>query len=188
MKEIRRYVIVAMALALLLAPQAMAQRTMRGQMFLDLSGHYPVGGAVSVGQYRLPGYWMAGIEELRMREYLHIGDAVDNLTLDIWHTKLQGGYMYRLVSNRSRSISMYAGGMGWIAAESVDPLKKLPDDIVLPGLPKHKFVFGVTPMVETEFFLGNHFAVVLGGRLPLAFLSNIRLATVQARAGFRFAF
>lgn len=188
MKEIRRYILMALALLLLTGGQAAAQRTMRGQMFLDLAGHYPVGGSIGVGQYTLPGYWTAGLEALRMRERLIMDDAVETVSLDVWQTKAKGGYMARLVSTRSRSISLYAGGVAWVGLESVDPFKKLPDTIVIPSLPKHRFVFGVTPEVEAEFFLGSHFALVVGGRLPLAFLSNIRMATLQGRAGFRVAF
>jgi len=187
MKEIRRYILVALSLLLLFGGQANAQRTMKGQMFLDLAGHYPIGGSVNVGQYLMPGYWMAGLEELRMREYLLLGDT-DAVALDIWHTKLQGSFFYRLVSTRSRALSLYGGAGVWVGLESVDPFKKLPDTIVLPGLPDHKFVFGVTPEVNMEVFMGSHFALVVGGRLPLAFLSNIRMVTAQARAGFRIAF
>jgi len=188
MKKIRRYILVALSLLLLTGGNVSAQRTMKGQMFLDLAGHYPLAGSVNVGQYLMPGYWMAGLEALRMREYLLMDDIVGTVSLDVWQTKAKGGYMARLVSTRSRSISLYAGGVAWVGLESVDPFKKLPDTIVIPSLPKHKFVFGVTPEVEAEFFLGSHFALVVGGRLPLAFLSNIRMVTAQARAGIRIAF
>lgn len=188
MKETRRYILVALALLLLFAGRAEAQRTMRGQMFLDLAAHYPVGASLGVGRYVMPGFWKAGLEELRMREYLLVDGTVDDVALDVWQTKLQGSFMFRLASTRSRWLSLYAGGGAWVGLESVDPLKRLPESIVLPGLPDHKFVFGVTPEVEVELFMGNHFALVVGGRMPLAFLSNIRMLTAQARAGFRIAF
>lgn len=187
MKKIRRYILVALSILLLTGGNVSAQRTMKGQMFLDLAGHYPLAGSVNVGQYLMPGYWMAGLEELRMREYLLMDDT-GSLALDIWQTKLQGSFFYRLVSTRSRVLSLYAGAGAWVGLESVDPFKKLPESIVLPSLPDHKFVFGVTPEVNVEVFMGSHFALVVGGRLPLAFLSNIRMVTAQARAGIRIAF
>lgn len=161
---------------------------MRGQMFLDLGGAYPIGASVGVGQYRIPGYWHAGVGALRMREPLRLDGAVEDMFLDTYQAKAGGGYMFRLVSTRSRSLGLYAGGVAWGGVEVVDPLKTLPEDVVLTIEKDPSFVFGVTPRVELEIYFGRHFALTLGGQVPVAFMSRIRYATAQGTAGLRFAF
>lgn len=187
--KIRRHIILSLVIILSAAClSSYAQRTMRGQYFVDLGVRYPVGAQVSVGQYLIPAYWKAGVELMRMREYLKAGGAVEELSLDIWQAKAQGEFMYRLVSTRSRALSLYGGAGVWIGAEAVDPLYRVPEDIIISLDRKYTFVTGVTPKIEMEVFMGNHVALVLGGQLPLAFMSRIRVVSAQATAGIRVAF
>lgn len=178
----------ALAILLMVCLDASAQRTMRGQMFLDLEGQYPLGASVAVGQYTLPGYWQAGVNLLQMREYLRLDGAVDLMNLDTYHLKAEGGYMFRLLSTRSRSFGIYGGAFGWVGIEAVDPLKVLPEDILLNIDKGRSFVFGATPRLEAQLFFGNHIALVIGGEVPIAVRSRIKMFNPQGTAGLRFAF
>lgn len=188
MNKARRYIIMTLLAAVAICGSAHAQRTMRGQVFVDLAGGWPVGAAVSGGCYTLPGYWRAGLEALRMREYLRLDGTVGDATLDVWQARAQGGYMYRLAAARSRVVSLYGGGTAWVGIESVDPLRQLPDDMLLSIDSGETFVFGATPRLEAELFLGQHVAILVGGQIPVAFLSRIRMTTLQATASLRLAF
>jgi hypothetical protein len=188
MKEMRRHITAALAILLLVCLDAGAQRTMRGQMFMNLEGQWPVGASVGVGQYLIPGYWDAGFDLMRMHEPLRLDGAVEDTFLESWQLKAGGGFMFRLLSTRSRSLSVYGGGDAWVGLEEIDPRHLLPTDVVLTIDTGRKFVFGATPRLEAEIYLGRHFALVLGGQVPVAFLSRIRYASPQGTAGIRIAF
>ena len=187
MKAIKYYLLV-LALFLLPAFSAFGQRTMKGQIFIDATGGWTPVATLGVGGYLIPGYWYSGVEGLRMRKVLAQAGSPLTEHLDTYHLKARGGYMQRLVGTRSRSVSLYAGGDAWVGLESVDPFNRLSDDYVLSINDGNTFVFGVTPRLEAEFFLGKIFAFTLGGRLPFAFLSRIRMMTWQGMAGIRIAF
>jgi len=184
---VRRHIIIAFVVILAALP-AHAQRTMVGQSFIDLGVRYPVGAKVSFGQYLIPAYWMAGVELMRQRSFLRVDGDVSYTPLDVWQAKAQGDFMYRLVSTRGRTLSLYAGAGLWVGAEKVDPLEALPPDVILDLNKDYVFVFGGTPRIEAEIFMGNHVALVIGGQLPLAVFSQIRILSMQATAGLRIAF
>lgn len=180
---------ISLLLVLLCVPAfaAFGQRTMKGQYFVDVSGGWIPTATVGTGMYTLSGYWCAGIDGLLMRRKLASGGAVLDTRLDVYHLRARGGYMYRFVGSRSRAVSLYGGGEAWVGLESVDPFRALPDDIVI-SIEGNSFVVGVTPRLEAEFYVGRNVALTLGGRLPLAFLSRMRLLTAQGTAGVRVAF
>lgn len=179
-----------MLLALLVVPafSAFGQRTMKGQIFAEMAGCWTPGATLGAGGYTISGYWCAGAEGLLMRRSLAMGGEAMAEHLDIYHLKARGGYMYRFVGTRSRAVNLYGGGEAWVGLETLDPFHTMPDDIVLSIDDGNSFVFGVTPRLEAEFFLGNHFAIVLGGRVPVAFLSRLRMFNYQGTVGFRIAF
>lgn len=185
--KVRRYILFVFAVVLAAAP-ASAQRTMPGQSFVDLRGTFPIGGGVSYGQYLVSSYWKAGVGTMRQREYLRVDGIVGETPLDVWQAKAEGDFMYRLVSTRSRIFSIYGGGGLWLGAEKVDPFRTLPSDVIVDLDGQYRFIFGATPRLELEFFIGNHVAVLVGGRLPCAVFSQIRVVTLQADAGLRVAF
>lgn len=184
---VRRHIIIVFVVILAALP-AYAQRTMVGQSFIELDAKYPVGAKVSYGQYIIPAYWAAGVEAMRMRSYLRVDGDVSYTPLDVWQLKAQGDFMYRLVSTRGRTLSLYAGTGLWVGVEKVDPLGALPPDVIIDLNKDYVFVFGGTPRIEMEVFMGNHVALVLGGQLPCAVFSQIRIVTLQGTAGLRIAF
>lgn len=180
---------LSLSLALLLSAfTASAQRTMPGQIFVDASFAWPVSVRIGSGGYMIPGFWDAGVEALRMRKSLAREDEVLETHLDVWQLKAYGGYRHRLVSTRSRIFSLYGGGDAWVGVEVFDPFKKLPSDIVFNMSTDPSFVFGITPVLEMELFLGSHFAFVLGGRASAAFLTRMNTFSGCGYGGFRIAF
>lgn len=179
--------VAAVAAAFLLACAPLrAQRTMAGEVFFDLQGQYPCGGTLSVGRYVLPGYWDVTLELMRMLEPLRVDGAVGDAMLESWQAKAGGGLMLRFLSTRSRGLNLYAGASAWLGIEDLDPRRLLPADLVLAPEAGRMFVFGATPRLEAELFLGSRVALVVGGRLPVAVLSRIRYLTAEGTVGLRF--
>ncbi len=186
----RRYVMaVAVLLALGACHEALAQRTMPGQAFVDAGGRWPLGAYVGAGGYSIPGYWSAGLGASRQTERLSYADAGEGrpASLESWRAGLLGGYMFRLVATRSRGASLYAGARGYVAIERIDPFGRLPQDILLDLDAKGAFVFGVAPRLEAEVYLAGPVALYVAGDVPVTFLSQIRTFSARAQMGLRIA-
>lgn len=184
MKTIR-FVVLVLALLLVPASGVFAQRTMKGQIFIDASGGWKPGATIGAGGYLIPGYWCAGVEGMLLSRRLAQAGSVMTGRLDVYHAGAHGGFMYRFVGTRSRAVNLYGGGEAWLGLESVDPFGRLPEDVVLSIADGTTFVFGVTPRLEAEFFLGRRVALTLGGRLPLTFMSRMGILSYQGTAGIR---
>lgn len=164
---------------------ASAQRTMDGQSLVDAScivsmrGYAGAGGSIAYGQYGINHYWDAFAG-------LYPNDIALSTSgrMDYWHAVTGAGYMYRLLSVRSRLVSLYAGGKGFIGLEYYDPLGKVPDNIIT-GLPETRFIYGISPSVEIEFFILNKVALVIRTEVPLTVSSMIRTVYFLGGGGLR---
>ena len=154
---------------------AHAQRTMKGQGMIttgassSITRMQDIGAELGYGQYLLRGYWYsaAGVSTHKIRtsgSYLmRFIDFIGG-----------GGYMHRLVSTRSRSISLYAGGGAFLGYEIYDPLKELPSSIST-GLAAGSFLYGISARAEVEFFITGRFAIAASLSAPVNFSSPVSL-------------
>jgi len=177
-------------LALLLAPAAFAQRTAKGQSFVGSSYLISFPGAASgvsleYGMYLQHSYWMSGAGLIFDSVALSNGLSVDVLE-SVW----SGGWMWRPFWTRSRDVSMYVGGGLLLGAEIYDPAwklersrKTLPDGSVLEG---GRFIVGIQPSVELEWFFLPKVALTVSLDAPFIFLSRTGVARFCAGAGLRF--
>lgn len=181
MKGTLKYFILAAAL-FWCCTQASAQRTMPGRSCVAIMGGWN-GSSASAGaffsQYTLNGFWEAGILGSDYMLPMSVGSS---LRYD--HLALVGGYQFRLVANRSRSLNLYGGGGGFIGAELVDPMRKLPDCLSL-SVPSESFLYGIYAKTEAEFFIGRRFAITAEAGLQITPSDKLRLFGFIAGLGFK---
>lgn len=152
---------------LLLGLSASAQRTAKGQAFVSLDALYTtthgiaVGGNVEYGQYLLNSYWDCGVTVANRTSPLNTGHRMEYCDYVV-----HGDFMYRLVGTRDRRVSLYGGGGAFLGYEAYDQLRKLPD-FIDTGLGSGKFFYGIRAQLLSEFFVADHAALVVRGRIPL---------------------
>ena len=170
--------------------QARAQRTMDGQFFLGVEGHWPLGAAIGTGQYIRWGYWHAGVTADRISRAFISGIEGEKVSLEFYQPMAEGGLMPRILSTRNRGLNVYTGASLMVGIEYFDPFKRLPDNVVviLPSgadVSYRKFIFGLCPRVEMELYMGPRVALVAAARAPLTFGSQMGWAHVTAALGLR---
>lgn len=177
--------VMLLTLLFLTSTTASAQRTMSGQGSLTVSGVFTgtsVGVEAFYSQYTLGGFWEAGLMGADYLGRLSTGQA---LRYD--DAVAAGGYMFRLVATRSRSLNLYAGGGILVGVEVLDPLNRLPGYIDL-GRSRVSFQYGLYAHALGEIFLGRRLALVVNGRIPVNFSSAVKHFHWQAGVGLKFLF
>ena len=174
---------VALSVALMLLAQgASAQRTMRGQYAVSAdalwSGTVP-GGSLAFGQYLQSSLWEAGLSCRSFARSLSTGD-----TLRYLDVCAEGRWSYRLLSLRSRALSLYGGGGVFMGYEWYDPFGKVPDDIDT-GLGDGVFLYGVSASLDAEVFVLRRLALVVGASAPVNFSSSLGHFRWEVSAGLR---
>lgn len=180
-------VIVMLIIAcLMMCSQSLsAQRTANRQSMVSVSAvssllrPQEVGAVVSYGQYLLEGYWTASA-----KGGMHTLVTSSDIRMRYLEVTFCGGYMHRLVSTRSRNISLYAGGEAFLGFESYDPMSELPSNIDT-GLPSGSFLYGIAPQVVAEIFLTGKLALVAGCSSPVNFSSPITMVRPNLMLGLR---
>ena len=180
-------VIVMLIIAcLMMCSQSLsAQRTANRQSMVSVSAvssllrPQEVGAVVSYGQYLLEGYWTASA-----KGGMHTLVISSDIRMRYLEVTFCGGYMHRLVSTRSRNISLYAGGEAFLGFESYDPMSELPSNIDT-GLPSGSFLYGIAPQVVAEIFLTGKLALVAGCSSPVNFSSPITMVRPNLIVGLR---
>ncbi len=162
-----------------------ARRTARGQYFVDgkvFTSFNGMGGGVVMGRYTRLGYWYGGLDYFS-------GNAVANdeigrrLNLVYVDASADGGYLFRLLSTRTRSVSVYAGGGGFLGCEFPDPWKQMPSDVVM--VLGNTFLCGLYPQVNVECFISGPVALFMDVRMPVNFTSQISRVRVEMSIGVR---
>ena len=124
-RKVTKYIwIISLALLFFSLLPASAQRTISGQPSLGLSARYngsSVGAEAFYSQYTLSGFWEAGLSGDKYMARLSIGHNLDYMDI-----AAKGGYSFRLVGTRSRSLSLYAGGGAFIGVEWLDVKSSVP--------------------------------------------------------------
>lgn len=156
--------VLCLAVLSLLAGSAFAQRTSKDQFHLSGTVDYnlsSVGGEVLFGQYLLFGYWSAGAN---LQNYGYNISDYEGLA-NFQRLTAEGTFMYRFVSNRSRSLSLYGGGDVFVGAEMLDMFSSLPNGIrtsmTNEGFKDARFIFGGGLRLEGEYFPFPRLAIIL---------------------------
>ena len=166
---------------------AHAQRTMNRQNVVTLeaaSSCYSfkdVGMHASWGQYGLTWYWKAWLNAGPYSITVKTGDRMT-------YGQVTSGadFMYRLVSNRRRSLSLYAGGGAFLGIESYNLWHKLPPYIET-DFPKARFLYGLDASLEFEAYISRTVALTVSGTAPFTISSLVRPFHFQLRLGVRVA-
>lgn len=161
---------------------AMAQRTMSGQFMAEGLGLWcgtGAGGQVSFGQYLQSSMWRS---QICMRNYstsLSTGDRMAYTDM-----VAQGRWDYRIISTRSRMLSLYAGAGLFLGYEAYDISGRLPDNVDT-GLGQGSFLYGITAGLSTEVFFVRRVALVIGADIPINFSSPVEKFHWEVSAGIR---
>ena len=173
---------LTICLLLLLTIQASAQRTMSRQPFVgaDFIWSGAPSAQIRAGQYLQSSLWEASVSLTQMSKAISTGDR-----LHLADITVGGDWQWRLVSNRSRSMNLYAGGGVFAGYEVYDPYGRLPDTLD-HGLGKGRFIYGISADLSAEIFFCRRIALVLGASTPLMFSSPVGWFRWEASAGIRF--
>lgn len=206
---LRRFVIFSVLFftSFVFAIEASAQRTARGQYFLDVNSgfsllHDPsLGFGVSAGQYLLTSRWEAGVDMQIKRNY-----GFKNGVQNYYPMFAHASYMFRLCSDRTRAINLYAGlgallGAEVLGPEPVDPLFGYGNaggsgvDVDFGQIedaknadPTIAFIYGFQPKFEAELFILKRVALTASLRMPFVFGSEYGFFNLTGNAGLRFNF
>lgn len=140
------------------------------------SGH---SATLRYGRYDLRGIWLSG---LRLAD--HYRDVTTGDSLELLQVDVTSSYLYRVLSTRSRILSVYAGGGMYMGYESCDPFALLPKDLDT-GLGKGSFAYGIEASVQAELFITRRIALILGASVPIDILSNSGWLHHEYGAGIR---
>lgn len=147
---------------------AYAQRTMEGQSSIEAGASYNgMAGGVSIdySQYTLNGFWYTGVSG---NDCFALYTKDSRIRYD--HICLYGGYLFRLVGTRSRSINLYGGSEVLVGIELTDPYGELPLQLSA-GIEHFRFLYGIAPRILSEFFISSRFAFTVFGSIPINFSS-----------------
>lgn len=183
MRKLAINTIVFLSFALLSFP-ASAQRTMSGQPSLNISVLYngpSVCAEAFFSQYTLGGFWQVGIEGKQYNAPISTGGRLDYI-----HTVVSSGYMYRVAGTRNRLLNYYMGGRVFMGVEMVDPFRRLPA-YLSTGLKDYSFLYGLSPRMDLEIFIGRRCAFLLSAGLPINFSSRLGWFHYEAGLGFKVA-
>ena len=161
---------------------AEAQRTMKGQSVIGAETSFngiSAGTTINYSQYTLNGFWYVGISG---NDYYALYSDSDIFRYN--HICGYGGYLFRLVGTRSRSINLYGGGEIIVGMEVIDPFNELPYQFKA-SMEKYRFLYGVCPKILAEFFISPRFAFTIFGTLPINFSSAISNVNYNIGGGFR---
>lgn len=180
-----KQLIMVICAILVACSQAFAQRTVPGDGALTIVPVYTgtsFGGHAGWTQWTLWGGWDAG---LAVRDYT--AKATEKVRFNYTHIVLESDAMYRLLSTRSRSISLYGGGGAFIGVELTDPFSKLPDWIST-DIGKAEFLYGIQAMLEADFYVMKRLSIGIRGAVPINFSSAHNWFHWETGLAFRYDF
>lgn len=176
-------------IALLFTQSVYAQRTSSGEGHISIIGNWTissVGGELIGGQYTMYGQWFAAIDFLNRAE--------KEATEKYYFPQIQfaGGYLYRVYGNKTRSFNVYTGADAFIGIELFDLYKSLSEPtkkaFINNGYTDTRFIFGLAPRVEVEYFFLRNLGLSARMRLPICFLTKFDTVAFEIGAGVKFNF
>ena len=135
---------------------------------------------VSLGSYTSSGIWEIGVDG-------NLGQVSlfpTEVKLQFLQTTLGASYLHRLLSTRSRSVSLYGGGGVLAGLESLDPFGLLPSQVEL-NMGRYNFLGGVFIEGQVELFLSRKTAILLGLKIPGYFTSKVQYFAPVGKIGLR---
>lgn len=152
-------VIAAMMPALLLCGEASAQRHVAGQHALSFEGmaYRQYGGGASWGRcghygrsvFGL-GYRTGSAEPCKVTVEIMNEKNDTTLVMRSHNVLASGGYMFRVASSRSRTVSLWLGGTVDCGVRIYRKEGLSGDELDLKT--KAKFIYGISPRMEVEYF------------------------------------
>lgn len=165
-----RKIVLLLALVCAFSLTAGAQRTTKGSSIISAYGTWTIssfGGQLEYGQYMLNSFWFGGVS---FNERAFISDTFRE-TVFSQRAMALGGYMWRLLGARNRMLNFYGGADAFIGAGFFDVFKvssgAMREYYNLRGETATKFIYGFSPRLELECYIGNHIAIVALARGPL---------------------
>ena len=162
-----------------------AQRTMKGQYHIAAEGvvgadsGVPLGGELSFGVYLLDSYMKGWIDVTSDSIFLPTSHRLGYIPINVG-----ADYMHRVAATRSRIVNLYIGGGIFLGWEFYDPRKRVPA-YINTGLPDGAFIYGVTPAIDSEFFITRTIALTLWSRSPISISSKTEILKLHLKAGIR---
>lgn len=176
-----RFFLVALFILTAVLP-AGAQRTAKGERFLRASYDYVpangYGADMAFGLYSMDGFLDFSVEA-SLYDYSIVSDEtfLDEPASSVSGTA-RAGYMYRLLSNRSRRLNFYAGGGVMLGvgtfSTSDDGWGQVNKSNVSSGQAEWSgtvmfFRYGIYPKAEVEAFFIDNLAVDVAVKCPVTF-------------------
>lgn len=170
---------------------AHAQRTAYGERMLSVKGAWTIsslGGELQYGQYLMNGFWFGGLNLSNRVEK----DEPTSERVHFPRLQLNGGYMFRLFGSRTRAINIYGGGDAFIGVEMFDFWKILTSPTRLSfletGFSEYRFIYGVAPRAEAEFFVFPSVALLVNARIPICFNTKFEILGWELGGGVKINF
>ncbi len=148
------------------ATDCIAQRHVAGQHVISAEGYAweRYGGFLSwgrcshIGQTLFGATFLTGMPEPTkvLKDKEHPEDMMYDVYSKDWYAS--GGYLFRVVSNRSRSVNLLLGGTVDFGARVY--ALPLPEE----RIPRVKFIYGVSPIIKFEYFPDKSFALNIQAR------------------------
>lgn len=139
---------------------AVAQRLVNGEHMVGISANCwnQYGIAVDWGMCTHGGKIIGGATYLSTSEFEYYVAADDEIPEGRWNVGANdwyasGGYMFRIISNRRRDLNLWLGGTLDFGARQY----LLPNGTY--GIPKAKFLYGLSPKIEFEYFPSTTFSM-----------------------------
>jgi hypothetical protein len=149
------------------------------QASLSADPRVPIGGELSFGSYLLDSHISGWINVTPDYISLPTGHQLGYIPINVG-----ADYMYRVAATRARSVNLYVGGGVFLGWELYDPFKRVPSYIDT-GFGKGNFIYGVSPALESEFFITRTVALTLGTRMPVSISSKTEILKLHLKAGLR---
>ena len=190
-KKMRTKSVIITLLLLASTLSAHAQRTAVGMNQISATfttSLSSIGGEVLYGRYLTHGYWFGNMT------FVDRAERDSQLLETIHHQRYQagGGYMARLYGTKSRNFNVYGGGDVFIGAEMLDVFKSMTpatrQSFYSAGFSDYRFVFGLSPRAEVEFFPINNLAVIGLVRAPVCLNTKFGILGLELGVGIRVNF
>ena len=169
------------ALMVLFCLPSYAQRTMEGRPFVgaDCVWSGGIGARIHAGEYLRHSLWDVTAGMRSCSKMISTGDRLDFIDITAG-----ASWQRRLLSLRSRALSLYGGAGAFLGCEVYDPWRTLPATVDL-GFGRGAFIYGASASLSAEVFLTRRCAFVLSGALPLVFPSHAGILRWEVCAGLR---
>ena len=158
------------------------QNTVTVESSFSLHRMKDIGGSLAWGMYGNHDYWSV---KARFNPFTQHYDS--RYDVQYVHATVGADWMWRIVSDRRRIVSLYGGGGVFLGAEIIDPWKRLPKHLEVNGK-KTVFLYGIDATVSMEVYFTKRTAFVLSSWIPLTIPSSARPVHFVMDAGVRVSF